>query len=204
MKILIIDDHPMVRNFLKNLLCAHFQTAQIDTLYHAEPHFVNDIIAYNPTLVVLDISLSHLESLDIFLDLKQSLPQTYFVIYSMHNLPSYIGFFKTNGAHAYVLKENAMEDLARIVAEVLAGNFVFPLLLPIEDSHYRLHQLQFTAFEKSVFRALREGFNNDKLMQQLGLSKNDLTEIRKKLLLKTCAQNTTDMLKLAEEHNWLA
>jgi DNA-binding NarL/FixJ family response regulator len=202
MTITIVDDHPLVRNFLKCYLSNHFPDDNVAVLHTINLTVVEDIIATKPNVVVLDVSLDKIDSLDFFEELKKKLPQTTFIIYTMHKIQSYINFFKNHGAHAYIAKEDSTEEMADIIKRALQNQTTFPDDSVSIDQDYRLNQLSFTPIEKEMLQALKQKINNDQIAIKLNVDKIEVLNLRKKLLFKTGAESSNHLLQLAEEYNW--
>jgi len=202
MIITVVDDHPLVRNYLKCYLATHFANDKIIVLHNITDNIVNEITQTCPDVVVLDISLDKIDSLDFFEELKKNLVHTKFIIYSMHKIQSYINFFKSKGAHAYIAKEDSTEEMALIIERALNNQTTFPDdSLPI-DQDYRLNQLTFTDVEKKMLTALKQQISTENIATLLGIDSSEVFNLRKKLLFKTGAENSSKLLQLAEEYNW--
>ena len=142
MKVLIVDDHALIRVYLKHYIEEHFPRFEVSVIQKITPTLPEDIIDINPQIVVLDISLDILDTLDFFKHLKSKLPGALFIIYTMHNISSYKKFFLAHGAQAYVLKENAQAELSDIIEAVLDGKTVFPKDFDLPLTDYNLNQLK--------------------------------------------------------------
>ena len=203
MKILIVEDHSIIRVYLKSYLAEHFPNASISLIKNFNSSLLQDIIDANAELVILDVSLEKLDALDFFIELKESLPNTHFIIYSMHNITSYKRFFWNAGASAYVLKEDAQSNLKCIIDSVLKGDRVFPEPVEGELTDYRLNQLTFTDIENRLLKALVDNINDDELDKTLNCTKKDVLNLRRKLLTKSGAQNTQQLINYALDYNWI-
>ncbi len=203
MKTLIVDDHGLIRVYLKHYLEDNFPDYQTHVLTTISAGLPDEIIAFKPELVILDISLDTLDTLDFFIYLKTNLPNTVFIIYTMHNITSYKQFFWENGASAYVLKEDAQLELKDIITATTNGKRVFPILKEPFDDDYRLNQLTFSEQEKNLLAALIETIDTDKIANKLHLSTIDVLNLRLKLLEKTSAKSTHQLINFALDYNWI-
>jgi DNA-binding NarL/FixJ family response regulator len=203
MRVTIVEDHPLVRSYLKSYVHENFPDAQITLLHVINQNILQDIVATQPELIILDISLNDMDSIDFFPELKASLSDAKVIIYTMHYNNSYIEFYKNNGAHAYVLKENASDDLKGIINLVRNNQFFFPGDTVEMDMNYRLNQLTFSKTEKQIMHALHDGLDNESISSLLNIPRQEVLRIRKKLLFKTGAANTLELLQLSKEYPWL-
>ena len=203
MKTLIVDDHALIRVFLKHYIEEHFPDFDVQILRIITPNLPTEIVKINPELLILDISLDELDSLDFFIDLKQQLPKTRFIIYTMHNISSYKNFFWKNGAAAYVLKEDAQSELKDIISRVKNGDRVFPSREMFVHTAYQLNQLCFSEKEKKILSALIESNSTEEISVSLQISKTEVLEMRHRLLEKTGAKNTQQLIKYTLDYNWI-
>lgn len=203
MKILIVEDHSIIRVYLKTYLAEHYPNATIDLIKDFNSSLLESIINVNADLVILDISLDRQDALDFFVKLKKNLPDTHFIIYTMHNISSYKRFFWNAGACAYVLKEDAQSNLKQIIDSVLNGERVFPKEFDTGEKDYRLNQLTFTDIESRLLKALVDNIKDDELDKTLNCSKKDVLNLRRKLLTKSGAKNTQQLINYALDYNWI-
>lgn len=203
MKTLIVEDHSIIRYFLKDYLKDHFPDFIIEIMSDFNESVVHDIALVNPDLVLLDISLDKYDALDFFVELKNLLPKTHFIIYTMHNISSYKNFFWKAGASAYLLKEDATLDLKHTIQTVLNGNRVFPSSNELPIDNYRLNQLTFTDSEKLLLQSLLDEKNTDEIAEVLSCSTKEVFNLRRKILTKTGAKNTHQLINYAIDYNWL-
>lgn len=203
MKILIVEDHSIIRVYLKTYLAEHYPNATIDLIKDFNSSLLESIINVHADLVILDISLDRQDALDFFVKLKKNLPDTHFIIYTMHNISSYKRFFWNAGACAYVLKEDAQSNLKQIIDSVLNGERVFPKEFDTGEKDYRLNQLTFTDIESRLLKALVDNIRDDELDKTLNCSKKDVLNLRRKLLTKSGAKNTQQLINYALDYNWI-
>lgn len=203
MKTLIVDDHSLIRVYLKHYLHDNFPSFSVEIISSILPSLPDDIVQTQAELIILDISLEELDILDYFKELKSRLPNTFFIIYTMHNIASYKKFFWKNGASAYVLKEDAESELKEVIEAVIDGKRVFPELDVTADDDFRLNQLTFSQQEIQLLAALLETIDTKEICDRLNCSKKEVLELRKKLLTKSGAQNTQQLVNYAIDYNWI-
>lgn len=204
MRILLVEDHSIIRVYLKSYLEKQFPEAEILLIREFNSSLQQEIMLAQANIVILDISLEKLDALDFFPDLKNQMPKTHFIIHTMHNISSYKRFFWNAGASAYVLKEDAETDLKHIIEAVQKGKRVFPKQLEQNTNNdYRLNQLTFTEIEKQLLCALIENVHDDELNITLKCSKKEVLNLRRKLLTKSGAENTQQLINYAVDYNWV-
>lgn len=202
MKVVIVDDHPLVEDYLTNIIKDSFPEYIVESL-PVKQSVAQDIIAAKPDLVMLDISLDKYDSFDFFTDLKSALTKTYFIIHSMHNLRGYITFFEDSGAHAYILKDGHTDKIIRIIKGVQAGKKYFPKpRINKTQRQYSLNQLKFSSSEKEFLGALINSHDTEYLVTKLHADRASVLELRKKLLFKAGARNSQHLVELTLTYNW--
>jgi PAS domain S-box-containing protein len=120
LRILVVDDHEIVRRGVRSLLSAQ-PNVQIcgeavdgrDAIFKAQQ--------LHPDVVVMDISMPHLNGLDATRELRQMLPNLKILILSQHDLPEMINQAFSAGAHGYVVKSAISTELVAALERVQAG-----------------------------------------------------------------------------------
>jgi len=118
--ILIVDDHPMVRDGLarligqeKDLVCCGEASNVAETLTAVARH--------KPDLIILDLRLKAQDGLELIKSLKAQYPDLRILILSQYGAPLYIERAMRAGASGYVVKEQAAEEVMSAIRVVLAG-----------------------------------------------------------------------------------
>lgn len=119
-RIFLVDDHPLVREWLTNLInqqpdlavCGEAETA---------PQAVQSILAIKPDIAIVDISLKDSSGIELIKDLKQNLPGTLILVLSMHEEAHYAERALRAGAKGYVVKRETTRRVISAIRQVLAG-----------------------------------------------------------------------------------
>lgn len=119
-RVLIVDDHPVVRHGLKSMLS---RTNDIDVVGEAsDAETVTDmVVALQPDVVIMDIRLPGKSGLSIVPMLRKAYPWLKIVILTSYDEDEYLFGALRAGAHAYLLKSVAHEKLATTVRAVYTG-----------------------------------------------------------------------------------
>ena len=120
-RLLIVDDHPIMRQGLFALLnnepdlvvCGQAATA---------PQGLAAARELNPALAIVDISLKGVSGIDLIKDLRNFLPKLPVLVLSMHDEALYAERALRAGARGYVMKQEATENIAVAIRRVLAGH----------------------------------------------------------------------------------
>ena len=204
-KILIVDDHPIVIDGLRS---------QIET----QPDFVvvgatgdglevEELVKrFHPDILLLDLALPGLSGLEITRRVRKRSPNTHIVILSMYDDTPYVAEALINGAQAYVLKKSVSSELISAIRSVLAGErYLSPPLSKsaIDDytRHFHTEELDIfktlTRREIEVLSLIVEGMTSAKIADRLGLSSRTVEMHRANLLHKLGVKTTAELVALA-------
>lgn len=125
MKILIVEDDPLMQLGLEQALGAHERfeiIGRVDNGYGA----VQQAAVLNPDLIVMDIGLPGLDGIEATKQIKQTSPQIHIVVLTSHTLPNEIIAALSSGADAYCVKGATLERLILAIAAAQdASTFVY-------------------------------------------------------------------------------
>ena len=178
-RILLADDHTVVRKGLRLLLESHpgFQVVA-DAADGREA--VALAIEHRPDVAVMDVAMPTLNGIEAARQISAKLPQTAIVFLSMHSDESYVLKALKAGARAYLLKDSAEYDLIAAVKAVSEGKAFFsPAISKMVVEDY-LRQMQernvedsyelLTTREREILQLFAEGKSNKEIAAILSLS----------------------------------
>ena len=205
LRILIADDHELVRRGLKALLsskpgwvvCAEAATGR-EAIAMAEKH--------RPNLVVMDIAMPELNGLEAIRSISKTLPKTEFVVLSVHYSEQLVKEVIEAGAHAYVLKSDA--DLELVLAvEALAnhGSFftagasdiILDGALKKDSIPVGLSPRRLTSREREIIQLIAEGKTSKEVANVLGISTKTAETHRVNLMRKLELHSAVDVVRYA-------
>ena len=201
-RILIADDHPILRRGLADILSRAFEGAICDEAGNAQ-EVVSKVQSQDWDLVVLDVTMPGRSGLDVLRDLKGLRPELPVLVLSMHPEDQLGKRALKAGASGYMNKESAPEELIKAVRKVLAGGiYVSPVLAERlardlnEDSERPLHEtLSDREFE--VLRLIGSGMTTTQIAEVLHLSMPTVSTYRTRMLEKMNMRTTADLIKYA-------
>src|SRR3982751_5541246 len=120
MKILLTDDHAVVRHGLKQILADHFKTAVFGEARNAT-EALDSVWKENWDVVVLDITMPGRSGLEVLKEIKKSRPKLPVLMLSMHPEDQFAVRLLKIGASGYMTKESAPNELVGAVKKVIAG-----------------------------------------------------------------------------------
>jgi DNA-binding NarL/FixJ family response regulator len=119
-RIFLVDDHPLVREWLTNLIN---QQTDLAVCGEAEtgPEALRAILDLKPDVAIVDISPKDSSGIELIKDLKQSIPGTAVLVLSMHEEPHYAERALRAGAKGYIVKRETTRKVIAAIRQVLAG-----------------------------------------------------------------------------------
>jgi DNA-binding NarL/FixJ family response regulator len=118
--IFLVDDHPLVREWLTNLIN---QQTDLTVCGEAEtgPQAIQGILSLKPDVAIIDISLKDSSGIELIKDLKQALPVVAVLVLSMHEESHYAERAMRAGARGYIMKRETTRKVIGAIRQVLAG-----------------------------------------------------------------------------------
>jgi DNA-binding NarL/FixJ family response regulator len=205
-RILIADDHGIVRTGLK-LLLDRIPGMEVAGEAADGREAVRLAAELRPDIVIMDIAMPLLNGLQAAAQVIHENPRTGVIFLSMHTDESYIVKALDAGARGYLLKDNADEDMERAIRAVAAGKpFFSPAIAEamleddvrlmrkrgVQDSYDLL-----TEREREILQLLGEGKSNKEAAAVLNLSPYTVETHRTNLMQKLGLHNTAEIVLYA-------
>ena len=205
-RILLVDDHPFVRDGVRMRLEATGQIAVV-----GEADCVEDAVKLatslqgdrTPDMVVTDISMRSLSGIDLTAQFGQHFPSIAVLVLSMHNNPEYVRRAFDEGAKGYVLKDAPAQELVDAIRAVYAGETYFRLELRqhLEPSSAAAttddDATALTPKELATMQWLACGYSNKKIAIVLGVSVRTVETHRLNMRRKLGIAGTAELVKYA-------
>ncbi len=198
-RILLADDHAIVRRGLRQILMEDPEFTHIDEAQNAHEVMVQ-FRAHPWDLVVLDLALPDKSGLEVLKDIKREKPQVPVLILSMHPEDQYAVRVLKAGAAGYLTKDSAPEELVNAIRKVLKGGRYISLELAerlafdIGAGHEKPLHETLSDREYQVMCMIASGKTISEVAEELTISVKTAstyrTRILEKMNLKTSAQIT--------------
>ena len=122
--ILIVDDHPIVRQGLTELI-NHEDDLTVCGQAENAPQAIQAIKTLKPDLIILDISLKGTNGLELIKDIKLQHPDLFVLVLSMHDESLYAERALRAGAKGYIMKAEAIENVVIAIRKIMTGQLYF-------------------------------------------------------------------------------
>ena len=205
-KILIADDHPVVRKGLEAILTNEIQGAQCGEATTGQ-EALEEVERREWDLVVMDIAMPGRNGLDALKEIKHVRPALPVLVLSIHPEAEYGKRALMAGASGYLNKESAADDLTRAVRQVLAGRLYISSAMGEDlaahltpDSSRQPHE-SLSDREFEVLRLLASGKTPTQIAEELHLSLTTISTYRSRILAKMNMKSTAELMHYALSNN---
>lgn len=206
MKILITDDHAVVRQGIKQILAAEFKKAEFGEAGNAQDS-IKKVTEQPWDVAILDVTMPGRGGLEVLKDMKQLRPKMPVLMLSMHPEDQFAVRMLKAGASGYMTKESAADELVGAVRKVMSGGrYVSPALaekmasyLAIDvqtPPHERLSDREFL-----VLRMIASGKPVSAIAKELSLSVKTISTYRTRILEKTGMANSAELTHYAIQNH---
>jgi two-component system, NarL family, response regulator NreC len=216
-KILLVDDHDVVRDGLKALLSAQQDFEIIGAADSGEEALIFLKGEDMPDVILMDITMKGMTGLETTKLIKTSYEDTKVLALTIHEGPDYFFAMLQAGASGYVPKHAASEDLIQAIRVVSAGDVylhhsVSGALVqdflqgykPVREedngtNERRAVQDKLTAREREVLALIGEGLRNQDIAEKLEISPKTVSRHRENILKKLNLKTRSDLIRYALE-----
>ncbi len=202
LRILVSDDHPIVRQGIKQILEDLTDEHAIDEVSNSN-ELIQKIRTTNYDILILDITMPGRSGLDILHDIKQFNDKLPVLIVSMHPEEQYAIRALKSGASGYLTKDSAPRELTRAVQKVLGGGKYITASLANEMADKLLGNVGGTLHERlsdrefSVLCKIAEGKNAKQISEELVISEKTVSTYRSRVLEKMNMKSNTELIRYA-------
>lgn len=211
-KVVLADDHVVVRNGIKNLLENEGDITVVGEASNGEEALMA-IEKLKPDLLIIDIRMPVMNGLEATKILSKKGGSTRTLVLSMHDDEDYILQSIESGASGYLLKDTSKEEFLKAINTIHQGGKYFSgdisqvlvnSYLNVKDrkiiqptssvKHYEI-----TKREKQILKMIADGIGNKEIAQQLGKSIRTIETHRFNIMKKLRVNNVVELLKKIEE-----
>jgi two-component system, NarL family, invasion response regulator UvrY len=204
-RVLIVDDHPLVRRGLRETL-----SAEADVTVVAEATRSEEVLAQLGThkcdIVLLDLSLPGRGGIDVLKDIRHDFPHVRVLVVSTHDESQYALRAMRAGAAGYLTKSGPPDELVTAVRSVMqTGRYITDRVgavlaeFALDDHPGPPHQ-RLSDREHEVLRLLTAGRTVSDIANDLALSDKTVSTYRTRLMEKLGVGTTAEMIRYALEH----
>jgi DNA-binding NarL/FixJ family response regulator len=204
-RILIADDHAIVRDGVRALLTAAGEFEVVAEASNGQ-EAIDLAVAVEPDLILMDIAMPGLGGLEATIEIRRRVPQAKIIVLSQYGEPEYVRRFVRAGVSGYVLKKAAGADLVNAIRAVLRGGLVLDPEVArdalqdagttgepgVPDAYETL-----TDREKQILKLVAEGHSNKEVAEVLNISVKTAMSHREHVMAKLGVHNRTELIRFA-------
>ncbi|WP_299946632.1 response regulator transcription factor [uncultured Ruegeria sp.] len=202
-RVLIVDDHPMVAEGIRSLLESFDEIDVVGTLSNGQ-EAVDQASHLQPDVILMDLNMPGLSGMSATEIILERLPQTRILILSMHDSPEYISTALNHGAKGYILKDVPTEEIKQAIDAVMRGERYLCTgasgSLEPKDGDARE---ALTGREQTILLELAQGKSNKEVALALDISVRTVETHRKNIKRKLGISSTAGLTRYALEHGVL-
>ena len=201
-RILIADDHQVVRSGLRTILDAHPGFEVVGEAANGM-EAVSAAMATKPDVVVLDYAMPVRNGVEATREIRARLPRTEVLIFTMHDSQEVIEDILAAGARGYLLKADANDHLIAAVKALgrheayISGKLSANLLDTLLQKRRRDRKEALTPRERSVVQLIAEGNTNKAICTKLGVGLKTIETHRAAAMRKLGLHTTADIVRYA-------
>ncbi|EBA16434.1 DNA-binding response regulator, LuxR family protein [Roseobacter sp. SK209-2-6] len=202
-RVLIVDDHPMVAEGIQSILESYDDIEVLASLTDGS-EAVAQAQTLGPDVILMDLNMPKLGGLSATEMILENHPETRILILSMHDSPEYISTALSHGAMGYVLKDVPTEEIKLAIDTVMRGERYLctgaqGAMAPKEGETREA----LTGREQTILLELAQGKSNKEVALHLDISVRTVETHRKNIKRKLGISSTAGLTRYALEHGVL-
>ncbi|MEC7753868.1 response regulator transcription factor [Roseivirga sp. UBA1976] len=203
MKIVLVDDHSILLDGLKKLIHEDDMLTVVDAVDNL-PDAIRSIDKHKPELVITDYNLGEDDGLSLVQKVKRILPETRFIVLSMHDESHLVKEILKEGINGYVLKKDTKAELLEAIYSVRAGKMYLSsdINAMLVKSLYEPDEGKLlTSREREILQLIAKEYSNKNIAEELFISERTVETHRKNIFRKTKTNSIVGLIKFAYANN---
>ena len=202
-RVVIVDDHPMVAEGIQAILETYEDINVVGTLCNGQ-EAIDAVVRLAPDVMLLDLNMPVMNGLTATEIILERRPQTRILILSMHDSAEYISTALAHGAMGYVLKDVPTEEVRIAIDTVMAGQrYLCTGAQGSLEPRSTDGREPLTSREQSILLQLAQGQSNKDVALAFGISVRTIETHRKNIKRKLGISSTAGLTRYAMEHGVL-
>lgn len=203
-RVLIADDHKLLADALKSALEPEFEVVDIVVDGRA---LLKSAAALRPEVIIVDISMPHLNGLDAAEQIKSKFPSTRLVFLTSTSSAEVAAEAFRRGASAFVLKHSAVDELVEALRKVVHGESYLSPLIARETVTFLLNQTKrpeeekrITTRQSEILQLLAEGMSMKEIAAELDLKPVTVAFHKYKMMETLGVKTNAELFEYAFKH----
>jgi two-component system, NarL family, nitrate/nitrite response regulator NarL len=204
-RVLLVDDHPVVREGLRSILGTFDEL-----LIVGEASSGREALAaarkFSPDVVLMDISMPELGGIEATAKITREFPSCKVLALSMHDNRNYVTQVLRAGARGYIVKDSSPRQLVQAIRDVFEGGAAMSAQAAevlVKASFPRRSDPQLSPREIDVLRFIAHGLTNKEIADRLKLSHRTVESHRENLIRKVGRSSIAELTRYALTHGYI-
>ncbi len=208
-RVLLADDHPIVRDGLKMLLNMQADISVVGEAANGQ-EAIQLAQQIRPDVAILDIGMPEINGIDCAREMLRQCPQTQVIMLSIHGTSEYIIRSIQAGAKGYLLKDSLSKEIVRAIQTVYTGQYIVSSKIAATLSALEVDITNIPAIksplsqlapqEQRVLQHVVEGLTSAEIAETMFLSPKTVETYRSRIMTKLGVHNITELVKFAILH----
>lgn len=200
-KVLLVDDHPLVREGLKARLSAAPGIEVVGEAGNATEAFAI-VEQAQPDLVLMDVGMKDVNGIELTADLLKRHPRLWVLMLSMYDNPEYVHRALQAGARGYVLKDAPSQEILTAIEVISAGQTFLSPAISGRMSRAQTPRPLLSKRECEILACLAKGYASKQVAKELGLSARTVETHRLNIRRRLNLESQGELIKYAVERGW--
>ena len=199
MRILIVDDHPLVREGVRTLINHQSGLEVVGEAADADGA-LEAIARLEPALVLTDIGMKQVSGLALAAQIRERWPAIHVIVLSMYDNPDYVHQAMQAGARGYVLKDAPSSDIVDAIRAVAAGDTFLSASLSRQSARSDGPRPILSEREAEILACLARGMSSKQIAAEHDLSVRTVETHRQNIRRKLRIEGQAELIRYAVEH----
>lgn len=199
MRILIVDDHPLVREGVRTLINHQSGLEVVGEAADADSA-LEAIARLEPALVLTDIGMKQVSGIALAAQIRERWPAIHVIVLSMYDNPDYVHQAMQAGARGYVLKDAPSSDIVDAIRAVAAGDTFLSASLSRQSTRSDGPRPILSEREAEILACLARGMSSKQIAAEHDLSVRTVETHRQNIRRKLRIEGQAELIRYAVEH----
>lgn len=199
MRILIVDDHPLVREGVRTLINHQSDLEVVGEAADADGA-LEAIARLEPALVLTDIGMKQVSGIALAAQIRERWPAVHVIVLSMYDNPDYVHQAMQAGARGYVLKDAPSSDIVDAIRAVAAGDTFLSASLSRQSARSDGPRPILSEREAEILACLARGMSSKQIAAEHDLSVRTVETHRQNIRRKLRIEGQAELIRYAVEH----
>jgi len=199
MRILIVDDHPLVREGVRTLINHQSGLEVVGEAADADSA-LEAIARLEPALVLTDIGMKQVSGIALATQIRERWPAIHVIVLSMYDNPDYVHQAIQAGARGYVLKDAPSSDIVDAIRAVAAGDTFLSASLSRQSARSDGPRPILSEREAEILACLARGLSSKQIAAEHDLSVRTVETHRQNIRRKLRIEGQAELIRYAVEH----